>query len=337
MNANSTAPFVPSGTAGLVAPEFRGVLEHIPNFSITAETLGVAREAVAALGQQPLPEDLASVTTEERFIDGPEPGQRLRLVLLRPAAGLIPAGPAVLHIHGGAFIVGSPEMETVLSRRVAHDVGCMVVSVEYRLAPEATYPAAIEDCYSALGWMHQHCAELDIDPARIAILGTSAGGGHAAALAISARDKGEYPICFQVLDQPMLDDRTGSTADPHPYAGEFGHTAVQNRFGWQALLGTEPGSDDVPAGAVPARTADLSGLPPAFLSIGGLDLFLDETINYAQRLLRAGVAAELHVFPGGFHGWEMAEAAPQTQSLRALRRDALARAFAIAATPGKPA
>jgi acetyl esterase/lipase len=324
-------PNAPTGTRALVAPEFAEALTSIPAFEMSEQALPAVRQAVSALGQIPLPEGAAQVTVEERWIGGPD-GDQLRLVLFRPAAGCADSGPAVLQIHGGGYVVGTPEMSQALDRRYASDLGCLVVSVDYRLAPEAPYPAAMQDCYAALAWMHEQAAQLGIDRRAVAIAGSSAGAGHAAALAIHARNEGRYPICLQVLDQPMLDDRTGSgfDPDPHPFCGEFGHTPVSNRFGWRALLGVEPGGPDVPEQAVPARVRDLRGLPPAFISVGGIDLFLEEAIEYARRLLRAGVAAELHVFPGGFHGWEMANAAPQTLMLGELRKSALQRAFAAA-------
>jgi triacylglycerol lipase len=200
--------------------------------------------------------------------------------------------------------------------------------VDYRLAPETRYPGAVEDGYAALLWLSANAEQLGVDRARIAIGGESAGGGHAAALAIVARDRGEVPICLQVLDSPMIDDRTGSTSDPHPYCGEFVWTSVNNRFGWRALLGVEPGGPQVPTAAAPARLENFAGLAPAFILVGALDLFMEEDVEYARRLIRAGVPAELHVIPGAFHGFGAAGGtAPQVQTALRLRREALARAF----------
>lgn len=318
-------PTKPSGTRRLVAPEFLPALDLIPDISMSADLLPHARAAVAALGEMPLPEALQGVRVEELRIPSLDAGRDMRVVLYRPAGELKTPGPAVLHIHGGGFVVGTPEMEQRLARTLAVDGNCLVVSVDYRLAPETPYPGAVEDCYAALQWIHQDAEALGVDPQRVAIAGNSAGGGHAATLAIYARGKGGPSICMQILDQPMLDDRTGSTADPQPFCGEFGHTPESNRFGWQALLGMEPGGPGVPAQAVPSRVADLSNLPPTFMSVGSLDLFLEETLEYARRLWRAGVPTELHVFSGGFHGWEMASEASQTKSSADTRRDALRR------------
>jgi triacylglycerol lipase len=235
----------------------------------------------------------------------------------------------LLHIHGGGYVLGIPEANDAANRATALALGIVVVSVDYRLAPETVWPGALEDCYAALVWMHESAAELGIDPTRIAIAGESAGGGHAAALALHARDRGGPAICFQLLDAPMLDDRTGTTNDPHPHVGHFVWTPEKNRFGWRALLGVEPGGPEVPAAAVPARAADLSGLPPTFISVGALDLFLEEDMDFVRRLTRAGVPAELHVIPGAYHGFGMAQGSPQVVQTAELRNRALARALGV--------
>ena len=148
------------------------------------------------------------------------------------------------------------------------------------------------------------------------------------ALAIHARNLGVYPIRFMLLDAPMLDDRTGSSAALHPVTGRFVWTPAQNRYGWGALLGQEAGTGHVPTDAVPARCPDLSGLPPAFISVGALDLFLEEDIDFARRLMALGIAVELHVTPGAYHGFGLAGAdTPQMQALQAMRLAALRRAL----------
>ncbi len=208
-----------------------------------------------------------------------------------------------------------------------HD--CLVVTVDYRLAPETRFPGALEDNYAALRWLHEHAEELGVDRKRIAVMGESAGGGHAAALAIAARDRGEFPICQQILIYPMLDDRTGSSRQPAPWIGTFIWNRAANRFGWSSLLGVPAGSAKVPEGAVPARIGDLSGLPPAFIGVGSIDLFIDEDIDYARRLIDAGVATELRVVPGGYHGFdELAPAAPASVRFAEARDAAIARGFA---------
>jgi len=182
-----------------------------------------------------------------------------------------------------------------------------VVAVDYRLAPETPHPGPVEDCYSALKWFHDNAAALNVDSRRIAITGSSAGGGLAAALALLARDRGEVILAGQVLVMPMLDDRTvmRTERNPHPYAGEFIWTHGNNRFGWTSLLGQEPGSEGVSPYASAARAEELAGLPATFISTGALDLFVEEDIEYARRLIAAGVSTELHLYAGGIHGFSM--------------------------------
>ena len=327
------APCAPSGTLGLVAPELRPGLDILPKFEFTPELLAYLRSGAPlqqALKPPPLSLEQQAVVCEERFVPGLSGAPDVRVLVYTPPAAAI-GRPVYLHIHGGGYIIGSPEQNDGSSRSLAAELGCSVVSVAYRLAPETTFPGALEDCYAALLWLHREAGALGVDPDRIAIGGESAGGGHAAALAIYARDRGEVPICFQLLDSPMLDDRTGSTADPHPYCGEFVWPPANNRFGWRSLLGVEPGGADTPEGAAPARVEDLSGLPPTFILVGAIDLFLEEGLEFARRLMRAGVSTELHVIPGAFHGFGVAGTdAPQVQATIRLRREALGRAFQTA-------
>jgi len=209
--------------------------------------------------------------------------------------------------------------------RWCENFGCVVVSVEYRLAPEDPYPGPLEDCYTALLWTAHHVEELGIDPARLMVAGASAGGGLAAGLALLARDRGEVPISFQLLIYPMIDDRN-VTVSSHLDAVVWSRAA--NQLGWRAYLGVRHGTDDVPPYAAPARATDLAGLPPAFIGVGSLDVFRDEDVAYALDLLRAGVETELHVYPGAPHGFEMMAAATAV-GRRAQRDidDALARAL----------
>lgn len=213
--------------------------------------------------------------------------------------------PAVVHLHGGGFISGTPRTAAPILRRLAQELRCVIVSVDYRLAPETPFPGALEDNYAALHWLNTHARALNIDPARIAVLGESAGGGHAAALAIAVRERGEYALAMQVLCCPMLDDRTGSLIAPSaPHVGVFVWNASANRFGWTALLGQAAGVGTPPHGAVPARVADLAGLAPAWIGVGTVDLFHDEDVAYAQRLHAAGVPVTLLTVPGAYHGFE---------------------------------
>ena len=322
----------PGGSRRLVAPELVPVLDFLPSFDFNEETLRAVRGGIGmeSLKRPPLSAEQQSVACEQRFIPGPPGAPDVRVLVYTPPPGKNAAAtrPAYLHIHGGGYVIGNPEINDGSNRTIAAELDCVVVSVDYRLAPETRFPGALEDCYAALTWLHAQAEALGVDRSRIAVGGESAGGGHAAALALLARRRGAVPICFQLLDSPMLDDHTGSSSDPHPYCGEFVWTAASNRFGWRSLLGMEPGTDAVPPDAAPARAADLTGLPPTFIIVGALDLFLEENLEYARRLVRAGVPTELHVIPGGFHGFSVAGGeAPQVQACMRLRGDALARAL----------
>lgn len=323
----------PSGTRSLVATELLPGLEALPQFELNASTLPIIRSGLGGRDNSlrpPLSAAQLAINCEQRFIPGASNSPDVRVLIYTPAGARTTLRPAYLHMHGGGYVLGIPEINDGSNRFFSAELDCVVISVDYRLAPETQFPGSLEDCYAALAWLHIHAPSLGVDRNRIAIGGESAGGGHAAALAILARQRGEYSICLQLLDAPMIDDRTGSISDPHPYCGEFVWPAANNRFAWHALLGVEPGSDAVPVGAAPARVADLSGLPPTFIAVGALDLFLEENLEYARRLIRAGVPTELHVIPGAYHGFGVAgDNTPQVSANRRLRRDALARAFSV--------
>ncbi len=213
--------------------------------------------------------------------------------LYRPAAAT-GAGPALLWIHGGGYVIGHPGQDDALCRRYAQRLGATIASVDYGLAPEHSYPVPLEDCYNALTWL----ATLpSVDPGRIAIGGASAGGGLAAALALLARDRGEVALAAQLLVYPMLDDRTVGHGLDHPGLRLWNQSL--NKFGWSAYLG-----DADPEVAVPARRTDLSGLPPAWVGVGTHDLFHDEDLAYAERLKAAGVPCDVEVVKGAFHGFD---------------------------------
>jgi acetyl esterase/lipase len=207
--------------------------------------------------------------------------------------------PCIYSIHGGGYIVGSYDMDDARFDRQCVHFPCVGVSVEYRLAPETPYPGPLDDCYAGLRWTFEHADELRIAPDRIGISGVSAGGGLAAALALLARDRGEVPLAFQLLECPMIDDRqstSSSRLDGLPI-----WSRESNEFGWRSYLGELYGGD-VPAYAAAARATDLTGLPRALVIVGGADGFRDEDIDYALRLNQAGVPTELHVLPGAPHG-----------------------------------
>ncbi|MET0365527.1 MAG: alpha/beta hydrolase [Sphingobium sp.] len=321
------------GTRHLVAPELLGGIDMFPVMEVNDDLIRQIRLAPQNLtrivSDAPLPPELAAVRCTERHIPGPDGAPDVRIVHYEPAVTPSGKSPAILDIHGGGYVMGMPEASDRSHRAAVHTLGCAVVAVAYRLAPETRWPGAVEDCYAALRWMHDNAELLGIDRDRIAVTGSSAGGGHAASLTMLARDRGDYAICFQYLHAPMLDDRTGSSRPAPANSGEFIWTPASNRYGWGALLGMEPGGADVPQGAVPARAEDLSGLPPTLIIVGALDLFVGEDIDYARRLLDAGVPTELYVIPGAYHGFGLAgDTAPQVAQTTRLSREALARAFA---------
>ena len=311
----------------LVDPEFRPALvaiqPQIDKEIYTASTLPTMRKLSDAYAQPPG----STPPFVRRLIPGAKGAPAVPIYVVGQRSG--PARPAILHIHGGGYILGRAVDALAPMQKLALKHDCLVVTVDYRLAPETRFPGSLEDNYAALRWLHEHAEELGVDRQRIAVMGESAGGGHAAALAIAARDRGELPICQQILIYPMLDDRTGSSRQPAPWIGTFIWNRAANRFGWSSLLGVPAGSASVPAGAVPARVRDLSGLPPAFIGVGSIDLFIDEDIEYARRLVDAGVATELLVVPGGYHGFdELAAAAPASVRFAEARDVAIARGFA---------
>nr|WP_236600289.1 alpha/beta hydrolase [Ktedonobacter sp. SOSP1-85] len=311
-------------TRHLVDPELVALLDQIPATVLTDETLRQIR-AMSSQASADLPQ-FSALSVSERFIPGLEGAPDVRVLVYLPTSvqGVV---PALLWLHGGGYIMGSADAEDLTVKSIVSALGCAAISVDYRLAPETPHPGSVEDCYAALKWLSTHAGELGIDSNRIAVGGSSAGGGLAAALALLARDRGEVPLAFQFLLAPMLDDRTCTLANPHPYTGEFIWTPEANRFGWSSLLGQEPGGPDVSPYAAAARAEHLEGLPATFLYVGALDLFLEEDLEYARRLMRAGVPTELHVYPGAYHGFRMVADAQVTQAAARDLLAALKRAF----------
>ncbi len=309
----------------LVDPEILPILDIFPTLELTAETLPQARTALDTMAAPPMPE-FPDVAASERFVPGPQGAPDVRVLVYLPKNVSTPV-PALYWVHGGGYIIGRAELSEFQLKTVVSTLGCAAVSVDYRLAPETPHPGPVEDCYAGLKWLYLNARDLGVDPTRIAIGGDSAGGGLASALALLTRDRAEVPLVLQVLIYPMLDDRTVTSIDPHPYTGEYIWTADANHFGWKALLGQEPGSEGVSPYAAAARAEKLEGLPPAFIIVGALDLFLEEDMEYARRLIRAGVPTELHVYPGAFHGFPMAADAKVAQAYNRDYLNALTRAF----------
>jgi len=315
----------------LVDPELKPLLHawlmQAPRVAWSEKTLPDMRARSAASSPPPL----AQPTFFRRTIPGAVGAPAVDVVVIGVAGGAAPR-PAVLHIHGGGYVVGSVAESIAPLQQLSAAHGCVVVSVDYRLAPETRFPGSLEDNYAALRWLHANAPELGVDRQRIGLLGESAGGGHVAALAIAARDRGDVPIAMQVMFYPMLDDRTGSTRAVPAHLGAYVWDAAANRFGWSALLGVPAGTHSVPRGAVPARVGNLRGLPPAFIGVGSIDLFVEEDIAYARRLIEAGVPTELYVAPGGYHGFDIiVPDARISKRFKAAWNDALSRGLETSA------
>jgi acetyl esterase/lipase len=263
-------------------PDLRRAARYIPKQIVTPVTVPFLRASERLLWQRK-PKDVEVLTLSS--------GVGVRLFRPTRVTG---RAPALLWIHGGGYVIGKAAQDDELCRRYARELGATVASVDYRLAPEHPYPAPLEDCYSALQWLVRLPS---VDPSQVAIGGASAGGGLAAALALLVRDRGEIPLAVQLLVYPMLDDRTVGRHLDNP--GLRLWNSSSNKYGWSAYLG---GAD--PEVAVPARREDLSGLPPAWLGVGTLDLFHDEDLAYAERLRAAGVRCDVEIVEGAFHGFD---------------------------------
>ena len=271
-------------------------------------SLRAGRRLVALAPAAPLAADV-SPRSEMIAVGSGRPDVRL-VVYERPERER-PSG-ALVWIHGGGLVMGAPEGGEGLCSRLAAELGIVVVSVDYRLAPEHPFPAGLEDCYAALEWVHDRAGELGVDRRRVAVGGDSAGGGLAAALAQMAADRGGPAVCFQLLHYPMLDDRTTLRTGLDALVW----TMRSNRWAWAAYLGHPPTVTEQRPYASASRRTDLGGLPPAWIGVGDIDLFHDECVDYAARLRAAGVPCELHVEPGMYHGAD--QLMPAAPSMRAF-------------------
>ncbi|MBJ6123650.1 alpha/beta hydrolase fold domain-containing protein [Sphingomonas sp. BT553] len=305
-----------------VDPEMVDDLRLLQEMVVSADNLTAFRHRPVAQRAHPMPPLPPVATARLPVVMVPGlPGQpAVRTVQFDGAPGRKDRG-AVIWLHGGGYVAGAAGIPVDL-RLAAQRRGWLVVSVEYRLAPEATVAKSSADNYAALRWVHENAATLGVDRSRIAVGGASAGGGHAAMLALAARDRGEVKLAYQVLIYPMLDDRTGSSRPARPGTGQYVWTAKANRFGWSSLLGVPAGGMQVPVGVVPARRSDLGGLPPAFVGVGTLNLFLDEDLAYAGALRAAGVPVDLLVVPAAFHAFD--SAAPMARASQNFTRNWIA-------------
>lgn len=287
-------------------PELAQMLEFLPegaiDFSDVKSTRASFKEMTAALNAEL---DTTGVHVENREIPGPEgaPPVPVRLYTPENLEGQV---PGLIHFHGGGFAVGDLDAEMGSCIGLCLSLGVVIVSVDYRLAPETPYPGGLEDCYAALLWTHDNHGLLRVDRERIALIGLSAGAGLSAATALLARDRNGPPLCFQYLGIPEVDDRLNT-----PSMVQYTDTPLWNRpnaeLSWDFYLGESytRGADDVPFYAAPARAQDLSGLPSAYVSTMEFDPLRDEGVLYAMKLMQAGVPCELHAFPGTFHGSSM--------------------------------
>lgn len=274
---------------------------------VTVASVPTLRELMASFAPRPTDEELTrggAFVVDERRIPGGGPGVELTALVRRPAAATTARPtPCLFHLHGGGMVLGDHHFGLQRTLALADPLGAAIVSVDYRLAPETPHPGPVEDCYAALTWTAEHADGLGVDPGRIVVTGPSAGGGLAAAVALMARDRGGPPLAAQLLVYPMLDDRN-DTPSAIQMTGVGLWDRTFNRMGWQALLGDAAGGPDVSPYAAPARADDLGGLPPAFIDVGSAETFRDEDVTYATRIWHAGGDAELHVWPGGFHGFD---------------------------------
>lgn len=281
-----------------VDPALWPLVEGFPPIDVSAETLAGFRAAFKEMSPMPDPGTHPDVRVEEVWIPGTEAMQEVRCLLFRPVQRMPDC--ALLHIHGGGYVMGSPEMDAPRNIELVRATGCAILSVDYRLAPEHPYPAALEDCYAALQWLLPRYRSAAA-AARVGIIGESAGGGLAAALAILARDRRSESLAFQVLIYPMLvpPGQSLDAATPDERTGRHIWTRASNTYCWSAFLSAGSGK-----AALVGRDSDLRGLPPVFLAVGELDLFLHDNLEYVGRLLRAGCTVEAHVYPGAVHGFD---------------------------------
>lgn len=282
-----------------VNPELLQALEMFQDLDLRPEFLPAMREGMSQM-RPPVVID-EEVSFKDEIIVGPD-ANPLPLRIYRPVTATETL-PVLLWIHGGGYILGSIDDNDELCVRFVKEANCVVVSVDYRLAPEHPYPAPIEDCYAALKWIADNAETLNVDSNRIGVAGASAGGGLTAALTLLARDR-QYPsLCFQAPLYPMIDDRNNSPSTNEVKEG-FVWNQKTNEAGWKMYLGELSGTDNIPAYAAPARAEDFSNLPFTYTCVGQLDPFRSETLTYVTKLAEAGVDVEFHLYPGAYHGFE---------------------------------
>lgn len=295
-----------------VDPALWPLVENFPPIDLSAETLTGFRAAIVQLSLMPEPSSHPDVRIQELKIPGGgAAAPSIRCLLFTPARGA--SASALLHIHGGGFVMGNPEMDAARNIELARATGCTILSVDYRLAPEHPHPAGLEDCHAALVWLASEAKSLGVSRDRIGVIGESAGGGLAASLALVARDRKSVPLSSQVLIYPMLVPHAQAVDDER--TGHFIWSRASNTFAWSAYLGTRT----VDVGTIAGLAPNVGGLPPTFLVVGELDLFVHDNLGYASRLVAAGGSVEAHLYPRAIHGFDrMVEADVSRQYMRDL-------------------
>ncbi len=300
-----------------IHPELQQIAKKSPKFAFNHKNLWLINLLMSLTPAPKTPDDMR---IENIFIPGRAEQTKVRLRIYQSKSAAAPT-PVLLWLHGGGYVIGNPEMDDRSCVEYVRELGITVVSVDYRCAPKHPFPAGLDDSYAALKWVVTHAQELNIDTKRIAIGGASAGGGLAAALGQLAHDRQEVKVVFQLLVYPMLDDRTVLRADIDD-SNNITWNQKSNRYGWESYLGKQCGADDVPAYSVPARRADLSGLPPAWIGVGTLDVFHDEDMTYAQRLKACGIECEIDIVSGAFHGFDVFD--PQVPIVQGFKKSQIA-------------
>jgi acetyl esterase/lipase len=298
-----------------IDPEIAESLRGFPDFDFSAENIPAMRGGTMFEPQSAPDIERVELTTDRGDV-------ALSVLRLVDSAA---ESPVLYWMHGGGMVIGNRYMDDARLIEWCRWLGCVCVSVEYRLAPEVPYPGPLDDCEEGLRFIVEHAHDLQIDPWRVGIGGRSAGGALAAGLALRCREDANVPLAFQYLEYPMLDDR-GLTASSQT-EGLPMWTRESNAFGWRSYLGDRHGTDDVPADAAPARANELRGLPSTFIGVGTADCLRDESIDFAARLCRAAVPTELHVYAGAVHGFDMFANTAVAQTAARDSADWLARQF----------